>query len=61
MQGAVMLLTAAIFFLLVAIAAGVFSLIVKNALMPILFVVALVMFVWSGMLHLRERRRGARR
>jgi len=56
-----MLLTAAIFFLLVAIAAGVFSLVVKNALMPILFFVALVMFVWSGILHLRERRRGVRR
>jgi hypothetical protein len=57
----VMLLTAAIFFLLVAIAAGIFSLVVKTALMPILFVVALVMFVWSGILHLRERRRGVRR
>ena len=56
-----MLLTAAIFFLLVAIAAGIFSLVVKNALMPVLFVVALVMFVWSGILHLRERRRGVRR
>ena len=56
-----MLLTAAIFFLLVAIAAGFFSLMIKSALMPILFLVALVMFVWSGILHLRERRRGARR
>ncbi len=56
-----MLLTAAIFFLLVAIAAGFFSLMVKTALMPILFFVALGMFVWSGILHLRERRRGVRR
>ena len=61
MQDPAMLLTAAIFFLLVAIAAGFFSLMVHNALMPILFFVALIMFVWSGILHLRERRRGVRR
>src|SRR5437868_712429 len=61
MQDPAMLLTAAIFFLLVAIAAGFFSLMIKNALMPILFFVALLMFVWSGILHLRERRRGVRR
>ena len=56
-----MLLTAAIFFLLIAIAAGVFSLMVKTPLMPLLFAVSLAMFVWSGILHLRERRRGTRR
>ena len=56
-----MLLTAAIFFLLVAIVAGVFTFVVKNALMPILFAVSFVMFVWAGITHMRERRRGTRR
>jgi membrane protein YdbS with pleckstrin-like domain len=57
----VMLLTVAIFFLIVAIVAGVFALTIKGPLVPILFVVALIMFVWSGIMHLRERRRGHRR
>jgi membrane protein implicated in regulation of membrane protease activity len=56
-----MLLTAAIFFLLVAIAAGVFTFMVQNALLPVLFAVSLVMFVWAGMTYMRERRRGSRR
>ena len=56
-----MLLTAAIFFLLVAIAAGVFTFLVKNTLMPILFAVSFVMFVWAGITYMRERRRGTRR
>ena len=56
-----MLLTAAFFFLLVAIVAGVFSLMVKNALMPILFVVSFLMFIWAGITYMRERRRGTRR
>lgn len=56
-----MLLTAAIFFLLVAIAAGVFTFMVKNALLPVLFVVSFLMFLWAGITHLRERRRGTRR
>jgi hypothetical protein len=56
-----MLLTVAIFFLIVAIVAGVFALTIKGPLVPILFVVSLIMFVWSGFMHLRERRRGARR
>ena len=56
-----MLLTATIFFLLVAIVAGIFSLTMKGPLIPILFFVSLIMFVWSGIMHLRERRRGTRR
>jgi len=56
-----MLLTVAIFFLIVAVIAGVFALTMKGPLVPILFVVALVMFVWTGIMHLRERRRGQRR
>ena len=56
-----MLLTVAIFFLIIAVIAGVFALTMKGPLVPILFVVALVMFVWTGIMHLRERRRGQRR
>ena len=56
-----MLLTVAIFFLLLAIVAGVMSLTIKGPLVPILFVVSLIMFIWSGIMHLRERRRGQRR
>ena len=56
-----MLLTVTIFFLIVAIIAGVFALTMKGPLVPILFVVALIMFVWTGIMHLRERRRGLRR
>lgn len=56
-----MLLTVAIFFLIVAIVAGIFALTVKGPLVPIMFTVALVMFVWTGIMHLRERRRGTRR
>ena len=56
-----MLLTVAIFFLIIAIIAGVFALTMKGPLVPILFVVALIMFVWTGIMHLRERRRGGRR
>jgi len=56
-----MLLTVAIFFLIIAIVAGIFTLTMKSPLLPILFVVALIMFVWSGIMHLRERRRGTRR
>ena len=56
-----MLLTVAIFFLLVAIVAGIFTLMVKNTLMPILFAVSFIMFVWAGITYMRERRRGVRR
>ena len=56
-----MLLTAAIFFLLITIVAGIFAVTIKGPLVPILFVVSLVMFIWSGFMHLRERRRGVRR
>jgi hypothetical protein len=56
-----MLLTVAIFFLLIAIAAGVFTVMWKSALLPILFAVSFLMFVWTGIMHLRERRRGLRR
>ena len=56
-----MLLTVAIFFLLIAIVAGIFTFLVKNTLMPVLFVVAFIMFVWAGITYMRERRRGARR
>jgi hypothetical protein len=56
-----MLLTVTIFFLIVAIIAGVFALTMKGPLVPILFVVAFIMFVWTGIMHLRERRRGGRR
>jgi predicted PurR-regulated permease PerM len=61
MASRTMLLTAALFFLLVAIVAGVFTFLVKNTLMPILFAVSLVMFVWAGITYMRERRRGTRR
>jgi membrane protein YdbS with pleckstrin-like domain len=57
----VMLLTVTIFFLIIAIIAGVFALTMKGPLVPILFVVAFIMFVWTGIMHLRERRRGGRR
>jgi hypothetical protein len=33
----------------------------RGPLVPILFVVSLIMLVWSGFMHLRERRRGTRR
>ena len=56
-----MLLTVAIFFLLVAIIAGILAMTVKGPLVPIMFAVALVMFIWTGIMHLRERRRGTRR
>ena len=56
-----MLLTVAIFFLIIAIIAGVLSLMIKGPLVPIMFAVALIMFVWTGIMHLRERRRGLRR
>jgi RsiW-degrading membrane proteinase PrsW (M82 family) len=56
-----MLLTVAIFFLIIAIIAGILALTWKGALVPIMFAVALVMFVWTGLMHLRERRRGTRR
>jgi len=56
-----MLLTVTIFFLIIAMIAGVLALTIKGPLVPILFVVALIMFVWSGIMHLRERRRGTRR
>jgi hypothetical protein len=56
-----MLLTVAIFFLIIAIVAGILTLTAKGPLVPVLFAVALIMFVWSGIMHLRERRRGTRR
>jgi len=60
-----MLLTAAIFFLLVAIVAAVFTLVVKIAVvMPILYVVSgasFLAFLWAGITYMRERRRGTRR
>ena len=56
-----MLLTVAIFFLIIAIIAGILAMTVKGALVPIMAAVALVMFVWTGVMHLRERRRGLRR
>ena len=60
-----MLLTAAIFFLLVAIAAAVFTLVVKIAVvMPILYVMSgasFLAFLWAGITYMRERRRGTRR
>jgi hypothetical protein len=60
-----MLLTVAIFFLLVAIVAGVFTFIVKTAVVtPILFAMSIfsfLAFVWAGITYMRERRRGSRR
>ena len=60
-----MLLTAAIFFLLVAIVAAVFTLVVKIAVvMPILYVMSgasFLAFLWAGITYMRERRRGTRR
>jgi len=60
-----MLLTVAIFFLLVAIVAGVFTFIVKTAvIMPVLYAmsaVSFVAFLWAGITYMRERRRGSRR
>ena len=56
-----MLLTVAIFFLIIAIIAGIFALTIKGPLVPIMFAVALVMFIWTGIMHLRERKRGIRR
>ena len=60
-----MLLTAAIFFLLVAIVAAVFTLVMKIAVvMPILYVMSgasFLAFLWAGITYMRERRRGTRR
>ena len=60
-----MLLTAAIFFLLVAIVAAVFTFVVKIAVvMPILYVMSgasFLAFLWAGITYMRERRRGTRR
>ena len=60
-----MLLTAAIFFLLVAIVAAMFTLVVKIAVvMPILYIMSgasFLAFLWAGITYMRERRRGTRR
>ena len=60
-----MLLTAAIFFLLVAIVAALFTFLVKTAVvMPILYVmsgVSFLAFLWAGITYMRERQRGTRR
>ena len=65
MGSGTMLLTAAIFFLLVAIVAAVFTFVVKIAVvMPILYVVSgasFLAFLWAGITYMRERRRGTRR
>jgi hypothetical protein len=65
MGSGTMLLTAAIFFLLVAIVAAVFTFVVKIAVvMPILYVmsgVSFLAFLWAGLTYMRERRRGERR
>lgn len=55
------MLTYVIFFLIVAIATGIFALFVKGMLPPLMFIVSLVMFLWSGIMYMRERRRGSRR
>jgi hypothetical protein len=65
MGSGTMLLTVAIFFLLVAIVAGAFTFVLKATVVtPILLamsVLSLLAFFWAGISHLRERRRGTRR
>jgi ABC-type polysaccharide/polyol phosphate export permease len=55
------MLTYVIFFLILAIATGVFSMLVRGPLPPIMFVVSFILFLWSGIMYMRERRRGSRR
>jgi hypothetical protein len=53
--------TYVILFLFLAIVAGVFVVTVKGTLAPILFGLALALFLWSGFSYMRERYRGSRR
>lgn len=65
MGSGTMLLTVAIFFLLVAIVAGAFTLVMKATVVtPILVamsVLSFLAFFWAGITYMRERRRGTRR
>lgn len=55
------MLTYVIFFLILAVATGVFSVLVKGMLAPIMFIVSFALFLWSGVMYMRERQRGSRR
>lgn len=55
------MLTYVLFFFVIAVATGIFSIVAKGAIGPIMFVIALILFAWSGAMYLRERRRGNRR
>jgi hypothetical protein len=55
------MLTYVIFFLALTIVAGVFALIASGPLGLIMFVIALVLLGWSGIMYVRERQRGTRR
>ena len=53
------MLTYVLFFLIVALATGIFALMAHTALAPIMLFVSLAMLVWAGVMYMRERRRGA--
>jgi MFS superfamily sulfate permease-like transporter len=54
-------LTYVLFFLIVALATGIFALMAHTALAPIMLLASLAMFVWAGVMYMRARRRRARR
>lgn len=55
------MLTYVIFFLFLAMVTGVFAIAVKGAVAPVIFTVALALFLGSGFAYMRERYRGSRR
>jgi hypothetical protein len=55
------MLTYVLFFFVVAVAAGIFALVSAGPIGPIMFFVSLLLFGWSWIMYIRERRRGSRR
>jgi uncharacterized membrane protein YtjA (UPF0391 family) len=55
------MLTYVLFFFVVALVTGVFALVATGPIGPIMFFVALILFGWSWIMYIRERRRGTRR
>lgn len=53
------MLTWAIIFLIIAVLAGVFGLMVAGPIGPIAFLVFLGLFIWSAFMHFREQDRKA--
>jgi MFS superfamily sulfate permease-like transporter len=48
-------LTYVLFFLIVALATGIFALMAHTALAPIMLFVSLALLVWAGVLKLKQR------